>query len=546
MKKLFCVLTCLALFAACNDSPAGHGPSDGGESSVIFGVMSDTHVGAAATAKYLPETKLRKAYQRFAKEHPEMDAIVTVGDFSEHGTEAEYNIYKSIMEEESRAKNNLLVMGNHDNYAFRTSGGEDDGKYNGDAAVQQFKKVFGYEPTQDKVINGYHFISVSTRDGVYNTNSFNYHKEWLKKTLVAANAEDPRKPIFVFFHHTMANATVIGSLQGLAGKDGDLYEILKDYPQVVTFSGHTHVSTADPRNIWQGAYTALNCGSVFYTNLDRTHSLTKGETVNTQPPAYNSNEASTILILEVKGTVVTVRRIDSYWDVEIPAKFVFDTSKPKAEFPYLEENRVRASVPPAFASGAVISLDKIYDNGIEFTFPQAQTNNKIMPDDGAFTYEVSIKEVRTDTEADSFLLQANYFMLPRPETVSHNTNKLVADSHYKMSVTPIGFFGKKGVPLTISFQTAKKGAGAVRESYLIPVAMLPGTDQLPATGIPMDTFILMFTNGAMDLNTIYGIFGEPIFFQDENLQTPFTGTDLIYKSTIIHSLFPLEMLLSMI
>jgi 3',5'-cyclic AMP phosphodiesterase CpdA len=268
MKKLFCILTCLALFAACDDSPKDPG-SGNGESSVIFGVMSDTHINASALSGLTPEARLQKAYEQFTSKNPSLDAIITVGDFSDDGKLASYKTYKDIMDKYSTAKNNLLSMGNHDNFEITE-----------DAAAARFSEVFGFEPTKDTVINGYHFITVSTRDGLYNTKSFSYHKDWLEEKLAAANAEDPHKPIFVFIHHTMAKATVIGSRQAEARDEGDLYDVFKKYPQVVAFSGHSHVPTADPRNIWQGDYTALNCGSVLYTALDCTHELTKGLTAN--------------------------------------------------------------------------------------------------------------------------------------------------------------------------------------------------------------------------------------------------------------------------
>jgi 3',5'-cyclic AMP phosphodiesterase CpdA len=502
--------------------------------------MSDTHIGGATLEGISTMVRLQRAYEKFALLYPEMDAIVTVGDITEDGTLEEYNTYKSIMNQYSTAKNNLLSMGNHDNFQIT-----------GDAAVERFSSVFGSKATDDKVINGYHFITVSTKDDEYNTTTYKDHKTWLDGRLAAANAEDPRKPIFVFIHHTMASTGLIGSKQAEAVGDGDLYDVFKKYSQVVTFSGHSHVSTADPRNIWQGDYTALNCGAVHYAAVDCTHLLTKGKTDNAvdvdfaQAPT-NRGESSTALIVEVRGTVVTVRRIDNYWNVEIPTTFVFDTSVDKSNFPYLEAKRIAASSAPQFAPGAKIILDKVMDKAVEYTLPQAFTNSSTRPDDGAYTYSVTIKEVGGNVVSD-ILLQAENFMLPRRATVSHKTpyNTLQPDTSYEITIKPIGFFGKVGAAITATFKTYEEGQGPVRESFPIPVAFLPGANLLPSTGVPMNMFIGMLATG-FTLADVTTMFGEPVFFRDAALSQPFTGTDMIDINTIIHSIIPLESLLSLV
>ena len=537
MKRLFYVLlACLALFAACDSSSDSSSRSS--TPSVIFGVMSDTHIGASALASSTPEARLQKAYQKFASIHSSMDAIITVGDFTEGGTLAQFNAYKAIMDEHSKAKNNLLLLGNHDNM-----------NVNGQSAIDRFVDVFGCQPTKETVINGYHFITVSTGDSVYNTTSYHLHKTWLEERLAAANAKNPHKPIFVFIHHTMAGTDLIGSHQAEAVGAGDLYDVFKQYPQVVTFSGHSHVSFSDPRNIWQGDYTALNCGSVYYTALDTTHHLTAGGIDNAADAGeafapFNRGESSTALIVEVKGTKVTVRRIDNYWNIEIPTKFVFDTSKPKSKFPYLESKRIEASAPPQFAAGSAITLDKIMDNGIEYTFPQAMTNNSRIPDEGAFAYEVSIKEQPSGAAADTARLQALYFMFPRPTSVSYDTKKLQPDTSYEISVTPVGYFGKKGSALTLSFKTAEEGAGDTRDVHPIPIAALLAGVGVPALppGTTMDAFVTMITG--YPLFMVNGLFGETIFFKDNALDEPFEGTDVIDITTIIYSIISLQELMS--
>jgi len=546
MKEFFCILACAALFAACGEREPGPGQEP---PELVFGVMSDTHLGAPALSGKTPEERLIKAYEKFTGINPSMDAIITAGDFSDDGKEETFRSYKAIMDRYSTAKNNLLSMGNHDNYDLYGI----TENLTGTEAEKRFKDVFGFEPRQDKVINGYHFITVSTRDGAYNTTSYQVHKAWLEERLEKANAEDPHKPIFVFIHHTMDRTKLIGSKQAEAKGSGDLYDVFAKYPQVVTFSGHSHVSTMDPRNIWQGDYTALNCGSALYTALDFTHDLTAGRTANaitaidkvenlTAQVPNNRGESSTALVVEVKGTKVTVRRIDNYWDKEIPAKFEFDTSLDKSDFPYREEKRKAASVAPEFASGAAITVDTA--NGVKISFPHAATNSSTVPDDGAFIYKVGIKNTATGTAASPVLLQAEYFMLPRPTAVSYEVKNLDPETNYEVSVIPVGYFGKEGPALTKTFKT---GAPPAVNLYPIPVASFPGSNMIPATGITMDMFIGMLVPGQnlASANTMLGG-GNPIFYQTNSFEQPFTGSDLIYSSTIIYSLIPPEMLLSQV
>ena len=412
-------------------------------SAISFGVMSDTHIGAAALASLTPETRLATAYQTFAEIDPAIDAIVTVGDFTESGTLDNYNAYKKIMDEYSPAQINLLSMGNHDN-----------GQVDGAAARSRFEDVFGFPATNDVVVGGYHFITLSTADRVYNTVTYAQYQEWLEARLDAAHAEDPSKPIFVFMHHTIID-TCIGSRQAQMDPENDLREVLSKYSQVVTFSGHSHVSFVDPRNIWQGDFTALNCGSVYYAALDYTNPLTAGQTANTNIgySPYNRGESSTAFVVEVDGTQVTVRRFELYYGQELTTPFVFDTSVDKANFPYRLEKRIAESSAPEFTAEAEISVTDITETGFSYTFTQAVNTSENIPDDGAFVYTVQIIEADTGLVADTARLQSNYFMVPQPATVTFSTNSLKENTTYDISVTPISYFGKVGDALNATCTT---------------------------------------------------------------------------------------------
>ncbi|MDR2711888.1 MAG: metallophosphoesterase [Clostridiales bacterium] len=464
------------------------------KADIRFGVMSDTHIGASALASLTPETRLQTAYQTFAKIDPTMDAIVTVGDFTEGGTLAQFNTYKSIMDANSPAKENILSMGNHDNY-----------QVDGQAGKDRFEEVFGYPATTDKVIGGYHFITLSPLDRVYNTTTHAQHREWLEGRLALAHAEDPSKPIFIFIHQTIID-TCIGSRQAQADPANDLRETFSKYPQVITFSGHSHVSTIDPRNIWQGDYTALNCGSVYYAALDYTQPLTAGQTNNTNIgySPTNRGESSTALVVDVEGTVVTVHRIDMYYGLEVAAPFVFDTSVAKADFPYRLEKRTAESSAPEFAPGTDIVISNLTNTGCTYTFAQAVNTSTSIPDDGPFAYTVSISNFDTGAVVDTARLQANYFMVAQPQTISYNTTRLSANTSYKITITPISFFGKEGAPISTAILR--------NEAPTLEIA-----DVVAAPG------------GVVDVT--YSIKGNVLGFTTLDLELPYNGN--IYQPSLI-------------
>lgn len=100
---------------------------------------------------------------------------------------------------------------------------------------------------------------------------------WLEETLAEIDAEDPDKPIFVIVH-PMVGGTVYGSDEpnteewgGLAWYTTQLTDILKQYPQVITFSGHTHTMINDEKSIMQTDFTSVGCGSVYYMAADASY-----------------------------------------------------------------------------------------------------------------------------------------------------------------------------------------------------------------------------------------------------------------------------------
>ncbi len=185
-----------------------------------------------------------------------LDAVVVAGDFTGAGEEKEYQVYNKIVAENIKEGTQLLtVLGNHEFIAYRDV----------DATVgyDVYKKFVHEDVDRDVVINGYHFICVSYDD---NGKTFSGKMQWLDERLRNATAEDPTKPVFVIQHPHPA-FTVYGSVNW---GDFSTRTVLSRYPQVISFSGHSHYASNDPRSVWQGEFTAVGTGSLsaFMGNLN--------------------------------------------------------------------------------------------------------------------------------------------------------------------------------------------------------------------------------------------------------------------------------------
>ena len=192
-----------------------------------------------------------------------MDALIIGGDFTNVGTEKAWGTYKEIYDKVMADYDKpipLYIMGNHDYWLPNFFGSFEIPT----PATQQkrFTKYTGELPYSHKVINGYHFICWSSSDGSYDKSYTN--KDWIRGELDKAVADTPDKPIFVITHLNPQD-TAYGSDEW---GNSDITDVLKDYSQVISLSGHSHYSLIDERSIWQGDFTAFTTQSLDYIELE--------------------------------------------------------------------------------------------------------------------------------------------------------------------------------------------------------------------------------------------------------------------------------------
>ena len=122
-------------------------------------------------------------------------------------------------------------------------------------------------PTYYKVINGVPFVSISGEDadGLIGETLKQEIASWLNEI---ADLPYVRKGgnIYISYHYPLSNSMTHG--HGSHQNAGVLEDLLKDYPQAVVFTGHTHYPAVNERAIDQKDFTTINIGTSSYSVLD--------------------------------------------------------------------------------------------------------------------------------------------------------------------------------------------------------------------------------------------------------------------------------------
>ncbi|MCW2289795.1 calcineurin-like phosphoesterase family protein [Leucobacter luti] len=214
-----------------------------------FAVMSDIHLSTGDDVSALKWQGYFDTLQRIA---PHPDALISNGDQinDNHFNTAAHHQYPRAMLEENLARTGMtdtqvmLTFGNHDDYVTRMA--------------EQYPEDWFPGTT------GYYESSIGEFPAfVVNTEAWNSAQaSWLYGRLSAISADPTTQhlPIFVFGHRPISSTVWDGAQSSNSG----LKTNLADFPQVVYFSGHSHLNITDERSIHQESFTSVNEGSMSY------------------------------------------------------------------------------------------------------------------------------------------------------------------------------------------------------------------------------------------------------------------------------------------
>ncbi len=216
---------------------------------------------------------------------------------------------------------------------------------------------------------GYHFLCVDLVTDYKETIDF------LKVQLDCIIEKEPNKYVFVICHYHTPG-TVYGSDVGKSEYAAAIGRLLKNYPQVIYFSGHEHTTVCNERAIMQAGYTAVEGSCVSY--VDASH---KRE-INVFHEMHFKLSESLLFEIDKDGNV-RITRLDNYNKKII--KDAWELPYPKADGSHLTayaSDRKYKVEKPKFPENADFTLEETED-GVKITIDKAIDNN-----DSIFRYQV--------------------------------------------------------------------------------------------------------------------------------------------------------------
>ncbi|MBR0191088.1 MAG: metallophosphoesterase [Thermoguttaceae bacterium] len=389
-------------------------------------IVSDVHY---KNRRDTPEVDRFERMLQFVNEYSasqpykNFDVLMIGGDMSDNGRVDQSGLLRDSLKKYLKPETKwIFCMGNHDHWGGNR---------------QIWEELFEQPANKRVEVNGFQFITLSCEKGTMRDGDFQYAMPWLKEQLDAACADNTNKPVFLIQHYPV-RGTVYGSCPPDPWGTGDLSELLKNYPRLIDFAGHSHYPTVDPRSAWQGEYTAFGTGTMSYF-LMRYDKLTR-------PAAYRNAGNTYVMEIHADNSVV-LKVYDAVTNKFFDCVYVVAQPGAVEKFIYTSR-RYETSQPPYWAEGAAAAVQNVTPVTAEITFPQAKWDDH---ESIVHSYRVDlarlVKDAQTGAEAwvdqPSQYEWSQYFFNDMPEAMTVALCGLNWNSRYKFTVTALNCFGKE-------------------------------------------------------------------------------------------------------
>jgi len=424
MKTKIFIIALLGMFimTGCNnskpkqeDDPVDTKEFD--ETSIIFKapLISDQHLGykdSSVDNEKRLDYDLKTLKNIYGKD---FDCVLSCGDHTQDGKKEQVQAFMKIYKENFSLDKTPFVFahGNHDTY------------WSGCMTTTEFYDAYGPEvykndldQTQAKLgnrhvkINGIDIVALQVKTFMPDYNDFtDATMDWFDITMHAISQTNPNMPVIVLCHSPALN-TIYGSLEsddcGTWGASKQLNVMLKDYPNALLCSGHTHYGITDERNIMQTDFTSIGAGSTCDLDLD-----TNFEGVSELPNSRSYSFGSIIEIDKNGNTRVTrydlikKERIKKPWIIPSPKE---DKSHlQKYSFNYRKEN-LKAPVFPSNGK-LVVSED---GTKTKLAFDAFETDDIVFKYEIRFFVEPNIADI--EDYAVNYFIMNDWYNYTNPQT----------------------------------------------------------------------------------------------------------------------------------
>ncbi|MET8685540.1 metallophosphoesterase [Streptomyces sp. NPDC004732] len=413
-------------------------------------VMSDVHIG--------DHEKNDKKYESFfdtiGSVFPEPDAILSNGDMindNGDGRGADHRIVSEIF------RANLKRKGMDDTQVLLSNG-------NHDASLADIRAHYprawfpdsggGY---YESTVRGLHLFTVNTE--TYDSDPA--QRAWLKKRLaeITAAPANARTPILVQGHRPAPGT----AMDGQQAANPQLTKDLSAHPQVIYFSGHSHLNINDERSVHQRDFTAVNDGSMSYVEMDH------GYQAITETGLADRFEAPTAqaLFVEVYRDRTEIARVNmaaDKHDIYTGGKWSADWQPPYASagtlsgptwtvrlkgnspqqikdaFTYTDARR--NTTAPRFTGRRPLA---VVERGRALRVQQARDDQMV------HHYRVDVENTATGTKLLSSKVLSEYYFMPRPNSLDIPLPALKKGARYVAKVRAVDAQGNASRETTLRF-----------------------------------------------------------------------------------------------
>lgn len=436
-----------------------------GSPDLRVGIVSDIHLSMPSMHKSQGAIDTFIHTLKYFQERG-VDAVLIAGDLTNAGRMDELRVvadsWTKVFGSITAGPEKIWVTGNHEifvmNRAIREKRFDDQAYVQGlyRDVEKNWKELFGEEwtPFFIKRVKGYSFVGAHWWEWVK-------REKELKAFLAEHRAElDPSRPFF-FTQHAHPQNTCYGTWTWHQYDGGRTSEILKDYPNAVAFSGHTHYSLTDERGVWQGAFTSVGTASLRWQGMPsgrENGSVGNGEG---QRMGNGCGSVPQGMVMSVWGEEIVLERYDFQHMEKLGDDWVVPVLH-GAKDPRKYDFGIRraAAVAPEFAADAKITLkwgrgkanvkDKNSAEEAQLTvsFPAAKGRGDSLS--RPFEYEVACEYVEADTVKPVRVKRVYHPGVSMNEKRSGKTATCVFGAcelpiaKYRIAVTPMNSFGQRG------------------------------------------------------------------------------------------------------